>query len=285
MFWLSNKYGLLDPDEVGRLLFSISGPNEDYDFYVQEDAVGMLDAVGDGRWSYQFDAQIPGNASGSYSVGVEGRINGVVINPGTNKEFTINDQIQNFTNAFAVTDDEPVARRMVVDGDKCNACHSNLSLHGGNRHNPQYCVTCHQPEANDEEVRPDDAWPPESIHFKYLIHKIHRGAELENGYVVYGFQGSVHDFGHIEFPGDLRNCETCHVNGSHQLPLPDGLLDTPTPYGFLEVMEPETSACLSCHDSFNAAAHAAANTGALGESCNTCHGEDKPFSVDYVHAR
>jgi len=49
---------------------------------------------------------------------------------------------------------------------------------------------------------------------------------------------------------------------------------------------PTTSACLSCHDSDGAAAHADANTSAnLGESCEACHGETKTFSVVRVHAR
>ncbi len=286
-FWLSDKNGLLDPSDLGRLLFSLSGPNEDFDFYEQEDALvpNSISGIGPGKWAYQFVNPIPANAYGSWSVGVEGRINGVVINAGTAKEFTMNDQMQNFVKPIAVTDDEAVARREIVSDAKCESCHLNLSLHGSNRHDPQYCVTCHQPGATDEAVRPEGTLPAESIHFKYLIHKIHRGAELENGYVVYGFRSSVHDFGHVEFPGDLRNCDTCHVNGSQQLPLPDGLLPTPTPYAFTDLMEPETAACLSCHDSFEAAAHAAANTGALGETCSTCHGEDKAFSVDYVHAR
>jgi len=286
-FWLSDKNGLLDPSDLGRLRFNLSGPNDDFDFYVQEDALtpDALTGIGAGKYSYQFEAQLPGNASGSYSVGVEGRINGVAINPGTDKEFTVNDQMQNFIRAFAVTDEEPVSRRMIVDDAKCESCHNNLSLHGGNRHEAQYCTTCHMPGATDEEVRPGEELPAESIHFKYMIHKIHRGAELENGYVVYGFRSSVHDFGHVEFPGDLSNCETCHVNDSQQLPLPDGALDTPTPYAFFDYMEPETASCLSCHDSFDAAAHAAANTGALGESCSTCHGEDKAFSVDFIHGR
>ena len=284
-FWLSDKNGILDPAKLGRLRFAIAGPNEDFDFYVQEDALGSLSSVTPGQWSYQFNTPLPGNASGSYSIGVEGRINGVPINPGTDEEFTVNDQMQNFTTAFAVTDSDPVARRVVVDDAKCETCHNNLSLHGSNRHEPQYCVTCHQPEATDAEVRPDEDFPAESIHFKWLIHKIHRGAELENGFVVYGFRSSVHDYGHVEFPGDLRNCGTCHVNDSEQLPLPDGLLDTPTPYGFMSVMEPATAACLSCHDSFEAAQHAAVNTGPLGEACSSCHGEDKAFSVDFVHAR
>lgn len=285
VFWLSDKNGKLNPDKLGRLRFSIAGMNDDYDYYLQEDALGALTKAGTRKWAYQFENPMPMDAEGSFSLGVEGRIDSVVINPGAKDEFTLRDTMQNFTVPIAVTDEVAQPRRKIVDDAKCESCHQNLSLHGGNRHDPQYCVTCHQPEASDLAVRSDDNLPAQSIHFKYLIHKIHRGADLENGFTVLGFRGSVHDFSHVEFPGDLRNCENCHVEDSQQLPLPAGLLATPTPYDFIDPMEPATAACLSCHDSFNAAAHASANTGPLGETCATCHGADRAFSVDQVHAR
>ncbi|MBT8053462.1 MAG: hypothetical protein KJN69_06175, partial [Gammaproteobacteria bacterium] len=65
-----------------------------------------------------------------------------------------------------------------------------------------------------------------------------------------------------------------------------GALPTHSPSTPLTEMMPATSACLSCHDSFNAAAHADANTSSnLGESCGVCHGEGKTYSVERVHAR
>jgi len=196
--------------------------------------------------------------------------------------------MQNFIFPFAVTDDTAVARRQVVDDALCENCHSNLSLHGENRHDAGgYCDTCHMPSATDAVVRPAADNPPEGIHFKYMIHKIHRGEELQNGYVVYGYQGSVHDYGEVVFPGDLRNCESCHLEGTYQVPLPDDVLATVSPHTQINpIMLPTTSACLSCHDSDDAAAHADANTSSnLGESCATCHGEGRTYSVDRVHAR
>ena len=290
-FSLSNKFGPLDPAELGRLRFSISGPNEDFAIYWQEDAIGALvpgpaaEAAGDPTWVYSFEAPIPEDALGSFSLGVEGRINTVVMNPGTDKEFEQRDQMQNFIVPFAVTDEAPVPRRMVVDDAKCENCHLNLSLHGNNRHDPQYCNTCHYPAATDLPERTDEDLPPQAIHLKYMIHKIHRGAELENGYVVKGHNGSVNDFSHVEYPGDLRNCDGCHVNNSQSLPLPAGLLPTATPRDYWDPMQPETSACLSCHDNLSAAAHAETNTGTLGEACSSCHGEGKEFAVEKLHAR
>jgi len=50
-------------------------------------------------------------------------------------------------------------------------------------------------------------------------------------------------------------------------------------------MPPITAACLSCHDGDAAASHALANSSEVGESCTTCHGEGKTYSVERVHAR
>jgi formylmethanofuran dehydrogenase subunit E len=277
-FALTSKAGPLDPSTLDRLLFVLSGPNEDFEFYAQENVIGGLSQVGS-DWAYTFSAKVPMDAEGSYSVSFEGRVTTEV--NGSNER----DSAESSMFAVAVTDSDPVARDMLVDDAKCEACHSNLSLHGDNRKDANaYCQTCHMPDATDEEVRLEGK--NESIHFKYMIHKIHRGAELENlPYIVYGYRSSVHDYSDVHYPGDLRDCEACHVNDSYNLPLPEGRANTHAPSAFITDMGPETATCLSCHDGFTAAAHAAANTGALGESCSACHGDGKTYSVERVHAR
>jgi len=50
-------------------------------------------------------------------------------------------------------------------------------------------------------------------------------------------------------------------------------------------MQPIAAACLACHDSDYAAAHADTNTSIFGEACTNCHGEGKTFAVEKVHAR
>jgi len=120
---------------------------------------------------------------------------------------------------------------------------------------------------------------------KYMVHKIHAGEELERGYVVIGRNGSVNDFSDVVYPGDLRNCEKCHVNDSYLLPLPDGLLPTTTERDFFDPTLPVSAACLSCHDGQDAAAHAETMTSGLGEACSACHGQGKEFDVEKVHAR
>jgi OmcA/MtrC family decaheme c-type cytochrome len=233
-------------------------------------------------------------------VGVEGR-KPVALDPGPCAEApcNYNNQMTDIIYAFTVTDEVAEARRLVVDDYKCESCHSNLELHGGGRNNAtEYCQTCHRPFATDEEERLPGDPNEESIHFKYMIHKIHRGADLDNGYVVAGHNNSIHDYSDVEFPGDLRNCRTCHADTTDRfgnpvdaftyvLPLPEGVLPTYSPDTLINpFMPPITSSCLSCHDSDDAAAHADANTSVnLGESCGACHDEGKTFSVTRMHAR
>ncbi len=283
-FSLNGKNGPLSKSDMNRLRLVIAGPNKDFTFYAQEDALDGMKKMG-ANWEYRFKTALPDDAMGSFSVGAEGRVS-AVLNPGEENEISTRDQMQNFIDAFAVTDDMSVDRRMVVDDAKCESCHANLSLHGNNRHDANgYCQTCHRPDATDAAVRPEGEGDPQSIDFRYMIHKIHRGAELETGYVVYGYRSSLHDYSEVHYVGDLRNCDACHVDGSQNLPLPDGLESVVTPRDRWTPMLPETASCLSCHDDESSAVHADSNSTDLGEACATCHGEGKTYSVDAVHAR
>jgi OmcA/MtrC family decaheme c-type cytochrome len=276
----------IDPGTMNRLRFVLTGPNEDFDFYLQEDVRAGSVASG-ANWTYTFSGKLPTDAEGSYSLGFEGR-NVVTLETPTGPIEDVRDLAENYLVPFAVTDGSTVARDMIVDDAKCESCHSNLAAHGGNRHNGgEYCQTCHAPQAlGPTEITEGEE---DSIHFKFMVHKIHRGADLENGYVMEGT-----DFSEVHFPGDLRDCEACHVDvdpnpnvfrSSAWLPLPEGRLPTLSPVSYLTEMQPMTAACLSCHDGLSAAQHADANTGDLGESCDTCHGEDKTYSAQRVHAR
>ena len=279
-FSMTSKNGKVKPSDLAFFNLIMAGPNEDFSFFNSEFAVGAMPTP-EGNWSYTFNTPLPSDAMGSYTAGAEA-FTMVPVKMGGETVMTRH-TAENYAYTFAVTDDAPEARRMVADDDKCESCHSNLALHGTIRHDVQYCVTCHYPAATDVEELQEGA-EEQSIHFKYMVHKIHRGEALENGYVVAGHNQSVHDYSHVTYPGDLRNCDACHVNDSQQLPLPAGLLETTTPQEWWDPMMPAASACLSCHDSDDAASHAYANTTFFGESCSTCHGEGKSASVDKVHA-
>ena len=68
----------------------------------------------------------------------------------------------------------------------CNRCHDPVALHGGNRREVQYCVTCHNPGSTD-------ANSGNTVDMKVMIHKIHMGANLPSvqagePYIIWGFQ-------------------------------------------------------------------------------------------------
>jgi OmcA/MtrC family decaheme c-type cytochrome len=184
---------------------------------------------------------------------------------------------------FPITDDLADERRTVVAIAECNTCHGTLSLHGNNRTNePQVCVICHNANATDIEVRPGggavgaDGKVEEAIDFKYMIHAIHAGAAeehgfRENGIVVYGFGGSIHDFSEVRMPAgfdNLTNCTGCHDGDTFALPLGDNVLPTTVLTGTDEAdpddddnITPMSSVCSSCHDTLEDKTHMAEQGG------------------------
>lgn len=274
------------PSDLSSFSFNIAGPTSDYSTLIRESQARTGSApMGNGDFSYTFSGQLPDDAEGTFTIGAEGR-RSVMLNPGTTSEMSFNESAENPLVHFSVTDEAPVPRRMVVSDEKCERCHDNLEFHGSLRHNPQYCVTCHQPPASDVARRPDEALPVQSIHFKFMIHRIHKGEELTRDFTVYGFGNRPHNYNELLFPGDLRDCATCHVNNSYEIPLSAGALPTTAaPREFFQPLQPIAAACLSCHDSREAAAHAATNTAPFGEACVACHGSGMEFAVERVHAR
>jgi OmcA/MtrC family decaheme c-type cytochrome len=276
-----NSGNVIDLEDIDRAMFVVAGPNTDYATYWEEDALSSSVDNGDGTYSYTFSTSMPSDASGSWSVGVEGRTV-VNIDDGQGGTISVRDTTTNEVLYFAVTDDEPVPRRTVVSQENCDACHEDLSLHGDNRRSVEYCVVCHMPMESDESVRADEAMPPTTIDFKVMIHKIHLGEEGGEPYIIYGYRGSVNDFGNVLYPADLRDCDKCHVNDSYLLPLDSGVLGTTVKQEgeVVSYTPPMTSACLSCHPSDADAAHTEIMTSSVGvESCPVCHGVGAEFAM------
>jgi OmcA/MtrC family decaheme c-type cytochrome len=145
-------------------------------------------------------------------------------------------------------------------------------------------VVCHNPVETDVSRRPEAQGPPESVDFALMIHRIHAGNLQSRDYTIYGFGNTPHNYNHVRFPGEIANCENCHLPGTFTVPA-KARLDKADPRGFLNPVKPATAACTGCHTSLDAASHALANTSAIGESCGACHGEGKDYAVSRVHAR
>ncbi|HSR54561.1 MAG TPA: OmcA/MtrC family decaheme c-type cytochrome [Acidobacteriota bacterium] len=271
------------PSEFAFYNLILTGPTEDYTFFASEGVAGAAEPFGD-AFSYTFEAAIPDDAEGTFAVGAEAFRN-VVLNEGLTNEMSVRETAENPVFFFGVTDVEPVMRRMAVDDAKCESCHEDLALHGTIRHNAtDYCQMCHRPDADDSPFRAEEDFPPRSIDFKFMIHRIHMGEELTRDFTVIGFGGSAHNYNSVLYPGDLRNCTTCHVNEAYQVPS-QGIEPTIAPREFFSPMPPNTAACVGCHDSQVTAAHAFVNIAPFAESCATCHREGAEFAVSRVHAR
>ncbi|MGC9969342.1 MAG: OmcA/MtrC family decaheme c-type cytochrome [Bryobacteraceae bacterium] len=266
-----------------RLSLVLAGPTTDYSTNPSESATKATGSGG--TYTYTFTNSIPATAKGTYAVGIEG-YQTVTINAGTVNATSVRDAGINKVFYFSVDGSKLAPRRQVVSLDKCDSCHAFLSLHGGNRNQIEQCVLCHNPNATDVGNRPASQAPSQTIQLAYMVHRIHTGENSPREYTIYGFGGSANDFTDVRYPGDRRNCNACHVNGSEQVPLPDGLLDVTSPRGLLNPVKPTTNACTGCHTDIPTASHALSNTTTqLGEACAVCHSASSDFGVSRVHAR
>jgi OmcA/MtrC family decaheme c-type cytochrome len=278
----------------GRVALLLAGPTADYGYtqfganppvgYVSENPVPTASCDSNGVCTYTFTNAVPAAATGSYSVGIEGRL-GYTINPGTRSEVTTQYGGVNKVAHFSVDGGTAMPRRTVATIENCNQCHGELRVHGQNRNRVEMCVLCHNPSETDALRRPANQKPDQTVQFAYMIHRIHAGEQVEGEYTVYGFGGAAHDFSHVLFPARLSRCDNCHTSGSQNIDGKDTLNKVVTPRSFLNPTSPITAACGSCHTSQAAWSHALANTTQLGEACAVCHGQNSEFSVDKAHAR
>jgi OmcA/MtrC family decaheme c-type cytochrome len=235
----------------------------------------------------------------------------VIVLAGTTTQQTVIAAALNPLVNFSVDGSPVQARRTVVALSNCNNCHVALSLHGDLRNQTEYCVLCHNPSNTDASQRvnatvaSDKALPPQGINFNLLVHRIHDGVNAaadnpKNPYIVVGYGGSHNDFSGVLYPamspaGDAtytQNCAMCHVNSTEQddLPLMSGLNPVTDPQGWINPVQPISSACSGCHVSKAEASHFLSNggsaaTNSLGEACSVCHASGAQFAVDAVHAQ
>ncbi len=293
VFKITNGDGTaVDASKIRTFAPIVAGPTSSYRTFFRENAVGKgVFNPADGTTSYTFTNAIPDGSTGTWVFGADVDRNVTIQRavPGHDgkSEIAVREPAMNPIRYVALTG-EVKPRRAVVAINNCNTCHDKLVMHsGGRRLTTEMCVICHNPTNTDAARRPAEAGAAESISFQRLIHRIHTGSELREDYVVWG--GSAHSFKYLRFPGDRRNCAKCHVNNSYRLPAPNGVDSVLTPRDYFSPQGPGTAACLGCHDSRDAAAHAYLNTAKFGETtaeaCGVCHGSNADWNVDKVHAR
>ncbi|HNR37124.1 MAG TPA: cytochrome c3 family protein, partial [Candidatus Hydrogenedentes bacterium] len=235
-----------------------------------------------GQYKYTFTKKPDQGLNATYAIGLEGRWS-YTYEETTYRQGPEANPVIYFTVDPGVA---PVMRREVVDEAQCLACHNKFALHGGQRVSVEYCVLCHNPNKTDEARRPAEQMPPESVNFKNLIHKIHTGEELsQDPYTVYGFGNTPHNYNHVRFPSDRRNCEICHLPGKYGLPLPAGVAPTVITQGgtLVETISPATAACTSCHDSPAAIAHSMVMSPGGVDTCVFCHGVGAEADITVTH--
>lgn len=314
-FTVSDDAGtpLRDLSGLSSLAFNYAGPTTDYTTQLNGSPLGSSPSgtlVGpDAQGAFQFtpNAAIPGDATGTWSLGAEARRSVPLTSQVSATEAAVNPVV-----TFTVDGSAPLIRRVVVDEQLCGSCHGEFSkdfnVHGGLRNQLEYCVLCHNPTESDADRRNRDPAEvaagalTETIDFKVLIHKLHRGTDLaQTPYIVFGFgSGSPgytkHEFSELRFPGDLRICASCHVEETELIPpFPGTALPTsrtqldpasgePVPADPAQTA-PITSVCTACHDSESAVAHAQTQTAPDGtEACAVCHAEGRDEAISVVHA-
>jgi OmcA/MtrC family decaheme c-type cytochrome len=276
-FTVKDKAGnAVDISKLSRMRVLLSGDNVDYKtgdggIQVTEDATKAPGS--NGMYTYTMKATVPAAAKGSYTVSLEAR-NDVKLLAGTTKETAATDAAIPVQYYFSVDSSAVAPRRVVVSTDACSACHHDLTfVHGGPRGSTQECVTCHNPMLVDGTSK-------QSVNFAWQIHSIHRGENLTNPYTL-----GTTNYQEVRFPGDLRDCGTCHTGGSQNPDQVGAVANVASPAAFQASTAPITAACSGCHDDKSTASHAMTNTSALGEACSTCHGKNAEFSMDKVHSR
>ena len=257
---------------VTQLMPGSNGESSEWQSYIARDDGGVTNAQattetatngtyvdnGDGTYQYTF-----ANALTDYPAGPtfdESATHRLGIEIRTNSGGFLPDNIpaNNAPVDFVPLGGAPSFTRLIVDNDTCNACHDNLEFHGEARFDVEYCVQCHNPSSIDGNTG-------NSVDMKVMIHKIHFGENLANGYSVIGFGNQLHDYSNVRFTQDVRNCTTCHEES-----------DTNTPDASNWRTVANRDSCGTCHDDIDWASATAGHPGGFvfndDTQCLDCHG-------------
>ncbi|MGW8228954.1 MAG: OmcA/MtrC family decaheme c-type cytochrome [Gammaproteobacteria bacterium] len=225
------------------------------------DQDGTLVDNQNGTYTYTFKTDITNVACPAPCTDAEGNALDLSYQPDLTHRLGIQTRgslpVVNSTYDFRPDGNPITTERDIVKTANCNECHNELEAHDA-RVETKYCVTCHNPGSTD-------ANSGNTVDFKVMIHKLHRGEFLPSvvaggEYAIWGFNDTKHDYSDVAFPQDIRNCTKCH-DGS----------DSDTPQGDAW-QTPSMAACGSCHDDVDFSNH---NGVAVTDiMCQTCHRED-----------
>jgi OmcA/MtrC family decaheme c-type cytochrome len=195
------------------------------------DSGGTSTQVGPGQYQYTFHTRAPSgfDASATHTIGIYGSRNLTVYNLGTNYASTTFNFVPNGA---------PVTRTHdIIKTASCNACHDQLSAHGGSRRGIDLCVLCHTPQTSDANTGA-------TLDAKVFFHKLHMGENLPSVKAGTPYIPVINQFGTFDFskvaypadPGDPRRCETCHSQ------------TTGAAHATAYMLHPTRAACGACHD-------------------------------------
>lgn len=220
------------------------------------DSGGTSTQVGAGQYQYTFHTRAPSgfDASATHTIGIYGSRNLTIFNLGTNYASTTFNFVPN---GSAVTRTHDIIRTA-----SCNACHDQLSAHGGSRRGIDLCVLCHTPQTSDANTGA-------TLDAKVFFHKLHMGENLPSVKAGTPYIPVINQFGTFDFsdvaypadPGDPRRCETCHSQ------------TTGAAHATAYMLHPTRAACGACHDDVNFATGDNHPGGPQFDDrlCATCH--------------
>jgi hypothetical protein len=139
----------------------ITGDSADQPTYDGNGSFAVLDASA-GTFVYTFGTALPGGfpATLTHTVGAQ-----------IERTFEGTRLVANPVFDFVPAGGAVSTVRELTETEQCNACHGTLAVHGGGRREIRLCQLCH----TDQNIDPDTG---NSVEFKVMVHKIHRGKEL-----------------------------------------------------------------------------------------------------------
>jgi OmcA/MtrC family decaheme c-type cytochrome len=198
------------------------------------DSGGVVTPVAPGQYAYTFHTVAPSgfDATATHTIGIYGSRNLTIYGLPTNYASATYNFVPNGSQVTQVHD--------IIETASCNACHDQLSAHGGSRRGLNMCVLCHTPQNTDPNTGL-------TLDAKVFFHKLHMGANLPSVKAGTPYVPAKNSFGSFDYsavvfpadPGDPRRCEVCHSQTTKAVQA--------TAY----LTNPTRAACGSCHDDVN----------------------------------